>query len=118
VEAGRQLPGVTMSRIAAFILGWAREVLLWLDQGLNVVLIPIFTWTIGWADETLSARCGRNYLKGRLMARFFIVPIDWAFSWQKPDPTITDAQGVPIKSHCVRAFRKEQLRRGLHPDYR
>ena len=48
---------------------YGEQALLWLDQGVNV-LIPPLDGTVSYADETLSARCGRviRLAGGRLQA--------------------------------------------------
>lgn len=107
-----------MKALRQFLLEWVQQVGIALDQLLNATIGPFLTFTIGWADETVSARAGRNYLANRVMARIFKPVIDLMFFWQKPDPSITDEQGQPERSHCVRAYRKEILRRQLPPEYR
>lgn len=102
--------GAFLLRVGAFPLHWLQQVGIAIDQFLNAV-------STGWADETLSARCGRNYLKGRRLARLFKPVLDLLFAWQKSDPTIKDENG-PIVSHCIRAYHKEKLRRQLPPEYR
>jgi hypothetical protein len=69
------------------------------DQLLNVLTNPFSKET--WADETLSARCGR--LGHRYPYKFWKVIIDAIFGlWQGPN-------------HCVNAYRKERLRYHLPP---
>lgn len=104
--------------LAAFLWEWFKQVFIALDQAVNAIFGPLFTFSIGWADETLSARCGRNYLKRRWMAMIFLPIIDFLFIWQPPDPNVVDESGKPIKSHCIRAYYKERLRRDLAPEYR
>lgn len=71
------------------------QFLLWIDQGLNVLLG-------GWADETLSARSWRQRHKRRwkVAVRF----IDMLFFWQ------TD--------HCRMSYLAEVQRFQLPPQYR
>jgi hypothetical protein len=88
-----------------------------LDQALNVV-IGTLTGRVAYSDESMSAHCWRSYRDGKVWGKLLMPPIDWLFSWQKADPTITDATGEPIKGHCQRAYRKELERRYLPPEYR
>lgn len=94
---------------AAF-LAWLIEIALWLDQGFNVVLF------FGKADETLSARAGRNKLAGKWLGKIVAPPIDLLFRWQKPDPAYS-LDGVPVASHCIRAHLKEKARHYLPQAY-
>ncbi len=98
----------------AFFFGWLRESALAVDQLINAMFMPLFTWSVGMSDETLSARAWRS--RNHYWAKVFLPLIDLLFAWQKPDPEIADESG-PIKSHCHRAFRKEKLRRGLPREY-
>jgi hypothetical protein len=66
----------------------------------------------------MSAHCWRAAKEGKPIAKFFLPIVDWLFSWQADDPTITDDSGAVITAHCHRAFEKERLRRGLPPEYR
>lgn len=73
-----------------------------LDQLLNVLTNPFSDQT--WADETLSARCGR--LGHRYPYKFWKWVIDSIFGiWQGPD-------------HCVNAHRKEMARYNSPPSTR
>ena len=44
-------------------------------------------------------------------------PIDFMFSWQKPDAAYADKNG-PVTGHCYRAYLKEKARSYLPPEYR
>lgn len=84
---------------------WGEQILLWLDQGANV-LIPPLDGTIGYADETLSARCYRAHRDGKIFGRMFMPPIDWLFGlWQGP-------------GHCKNAYIKEFERKNYPDEYR
>lgn len=73
-----------------------------LDQLLNVLTNPFSGET--WADETLSARCGR--LGHRYPYKFWKAIIDPIFSlWQGPD-------------HCANAREKEKARYNCPPSDR
>jgi hypothetical protein len=114
------------AKLAATSLGL--QFLLWLDQGLNVLLglkAIVMALATGkeqaecYADETLSAHAYRSYRAKKLWGRLFMPPIDFVFAlWQKPDPEITyPGTNVPITGHCERAFHKEVRRRGLPRAY-
>lgn len=72
---------------------WLVQLFIACDQLLNVLLGPFSRQT--WADETLSARCGR--LGHRYPYKFWRVVIDFLFMWQGPN-------------HCVKAHEKEKTR--------
>ena len=55
---------------------WGEQVFLALDQLANV-LPPPLDGTIGYADETLSARCYRAHRDGKIFGRMFMPPIEW-----------------------------------------
>lgn len=74
------------------------------DQLLNALIPPLFT--LSWADETLSARTYRAAKRGKLVGRLAMPVIDFLFRWQG------------FHDHCARAYRKEQERRNLPPEYR
>lgn len=95
---------------AAFF-AWLIEIALWVDQGLNVLLF------FGTHDETMSARAGRNKLAGKWLGRIVAPPIDLLFAWQKPDPAYS-IDGLPVTSHCIRAYMKEKAKAYLPPAYR
>jgi hypothetical protein len=61
--------------------------------------------TPAFSDETLSARTYRAAKRGKLMGRLAMPVIDALFFWQGPN-------------HCANAYRKEQERRNLPPEYR
>lgn len=72
------------------------------DQMLNWLLNPFSLET--WADETISARCGR--LGHRYPYKFWKAIIDAVFGlWQGP-------------GHCVNAYIKEQERYNCPPSMR
>lgn len=105
-----------------------REFLMWIDAGANgifLTLAALFMAAVtgkaqdpAYVDETLSSHCWRAAQAGKRPALFFLPIIDFLFSWQKPDPTITYPNGEPVTGHCYRAFLKEQGRRYLPPAYR
>lgn len=71
------------------------QLLLWIDQGANVLLG-------GWADETLSARAWRQRRKRRWAVAVRV--IDTLFFWQV--------------DHCREAYHAEMQRFQLPPAYR
>ena len=83
---------------------WGVQVFLALDQLANVLITPI-DGTIGYADETLSARCYRAHRDGRILGRLFMRPIDLLFFWQGP-------------GHCKNAYIKEFERKNFPDEYR
>ncbi len=72
------------------------QILLWIDQGFNVLLG-------GWADETISARCFRQHTK---KTRWFVTMriVDSIFFWQT--------------KHCMQSYQSELKRHQLPPHYR
>ena len=84
---------------------WGVQVFLALDQLANV-LSPPLDGTVGYADETLSARCYRAHRDGKIFGRMFMPPIDWLFGlWQGP-------------GHCKNAYIKEFERKNYPDEYR
>lgn len=83
---------------------WGVQVFLALDQLANV-LIPPIDGTIGYADETLSARCYRAHRDGKILGKLFMRPIDLLFFWQGP-------------GHCKNAYIKEFDRQNYPNEYR
>ena len=83
---------------------WGVQVLLALDQLLNA-LIPPIDGTIGYADETLSARAYRAHRDGKILGKLFMPLIDLLFFWQGP-------------GHCKNAYIKEFERKNYPEEYR
>lgn len=83
---------------------WWVQVFLALDQLVNV-LIPPLDGTIGYADETLSARAYRAHRDGKILGKLFMRPIDLLFFWQGP-------------GHCKNAYIKEFDRQNYPSEYR
>lgn len=84
---------------------WGEQVLIALDQLANALPPPI-DGTVGYADETLSARCYRAHRDGKRFGLWFMPPIDWFFGlWQGPD-------------HCKNAYIKEFERKNHPEEYR
>ena len=83
---------------------WGVQVFLALDQLANVLPPPI-DGTVGYADETLSARCYRAHRDGKIMGRLFMPLIDLLFFWQGP-------------GHCRNAYIKEFERKNYPEEYR
>ena len=83
---------------------WWVQVFLALDQLVNV-LIPPLDGTIGYADETLSARAYRAHRDGKILGKLFMRPIDLLFFWQGP-------------GHCQNAYIKEFDRQNYPSEYR
>lgn len=116
----------TSAALAAMIdLG--REFLIGFDQLANALtgVLKVLAALISgerqapaYADETLSARTWRAARRGKTVGLIARPVIDFLFAWQKPDPAIKDERGAVVTGHCHRAYLKEQLRRGLPPEYR
>ena len=105
-------------RTLAIIFGHnLRELAIAFDQMINVC-IGILTMRQAWSDETMSAHCWRSYRDGRIWGKWFMPPIDWAFSWQKQTEEFKDEKGALITGHCRRAYCKEKARDYLPPEYR
>ena len=83
---------------------WGVEVFLALDQLANALPPPI-DGTVGYADETLSARCYRAHRDGKIMGKLFMPLIDLLFFWQGP-------------GHCKNAYIKEFDRQNYPSEYR
>ena len=83
---------------------WGVQIFLALDQLANVLPPPI-DGTVGYADETLSARCYRAHRDGKIMGKLFMPPIDLLFFWQGP-------------GHCKNAYIKEFERKNYPDEYR
>lgn len=75
---------------------YVKNVLIWLDQGVNVILF------LGYPDETLSARAYRHYLDGT--TPYLKTIIDTLFWFDK--------------NHCKESYESEVLNRQLPPEYR
>ena len=80
------------------------QVLIAVDQLVNA-LIPPIDGTIGYADETLSARSYRAHRDGKLLGKLTMPIIDALFFWQGPD-------------HCRNAYIKEFERQNYPSEYR
>lgn len=83
---------------------WGMQVFLALDQLCNA-LIPPIDGTVGYADETLSARCYRAHRDDKILGRMFMPLIDMLFFWQGP-------------GHCRNAYIKEFERKNYPDEYR
>ena len=83
---------------------WGVQVFLALDQLVNV-LVPPIDGTVGYADETLSARAYRAHRDGKILGKLFMRPIDLLFFWQGP-------------GHCKNAYITEFERKNYPDEYR
>lgn len=81
-----------MAKLKTYIF----NILVSLDQLLNTVLG-------GWADETLSSRAHRAYLKNKPL-KFFRYIINGIFWWQA--------------DHCLQAYQYEKSRQDMPPELR
>ncbi len=73
------------------------------DQLINA-LIPPIDGTVGYADETLSARAYRAHRDGKILGKLFMRPIDLLFFWQGP-------------GHCKNAYVNEFARKNYPSEY-
>lgn len=93
-----------MKRVFILMRAYFEQVLIALDQLANALMPPI-DGTIGYADETLSARCYRANRDGKRFGLWFMPPIDWFFGlWQGPN-------------HCKNAYTKEFDRKNYPSEY-
>lgn len=83
---------------------WGVQVFIGFDQFVNT-LIPPLDGTIGYADETLSARSYRAHRDGKFFGKLTMPIIDLLFFWQGP-------------GHCRNAYLKEYDRAGHPSEYR
>ena len=83
---------------------WGVQIFIGFDQFLNT-LIPPLDGTIGYADETLSARSYRAHRDGKIFGRLSMPVIDMLFFWQG-------------KGHCRNAYLKEYDRANYPSEYR
>lgn len=88
----------------ALLKAWGVQVFIAADQMLNT-LIPPLDGTIGYADETLSARSYRAHRDGKFFGRLSMPVINLLFIWQGPD-------------HCEKAYLKEYDRANQPAEYR
>lgn len=88
----------------ALLKAWGVQVFIGFDQFCNT-LIPPLDGTIGYADETLSARSYRAHRDGKFFGRVSMPLIDLMFFWQGP-------------RHCYRAYLKEYDRANSPAEYR
>ena len=57
------------------------------DQLCNA-LIPPIDGTVGYADETLSARCYRAHRDGKILGKLFMRPLIWSLVFGKVRTTV------------------------------
>lgn len=91
-------------KLLRLLRDWWIQVFIAFDQLVNT-LIPPLDGTIGYADETLSARCYRAHRDGKVLGRLLMPVIDLLFIWQG-------------QSHCYHAYLKEWDRKNFPEEYR
>jgi hypothetical protein len=79
---------------------WLLQVLIAFDQLVNALLN-------GWADESLSSRAWRMWLKDKPFGKLFRPVIDALFIWQSGK-----------MDHCHRAYDHELQRYNFPPEMR
>lgn len=89
-------------KVWAVLCAWFWQFLHALTQILNT-MIPPLDGTVGWADESMSARAFRAKRDGHLLGGLADV-INWIFFWQD--------------NHCKTAYESEYLRRMMAPEDR
>lgn len=94
--------------IQAAVGHWFLQLFIACDQLLNVLVTP---FSLGaWADETLSCRAYRMWVKKKPWGLIAMPVIDFLFKWQ------TLPRGAI--GHCHGAYLKERSRYNLPPDMR
>ena len=91
-----------MKHVAKVFGAWFWQFLHALTQVGNT-LIPPLDGTVGWADESMSARAFRAKRDGHRLGCLADV-INWIFFWQD--------------NHCKAAYLSEATRRQTPPEYR
>lgn len=91
-----------MKKVWAVLCAWFWQLLLALTQILNT-MIPPLDGTVGWADESMSARAFRAKRDGHRLG-FMADIINWLFFWQE--------------DHCKAAYLSEADRRVKPPEHR
>jgi len=91
-----------MKHIWKVLSAWAWQFLHALTQVCNT-MIPPLDGTVGWADESMSARAYRAKRDGRMLG-LLATAINWVFFWQD--------------DHCKTAYQSEALRRIVPPEKR
>lgn len=86
-------------------LHWLVQLFIAVDQLLNVLVTPFDGGA--WADETMSCRAWRMWVKRRPFGLFFRPLIDALFIWQ-----------TWRMDHCARAYANEQIRYNMPPEFR
>jgi hypothetical protein len=84
----------------AALVHWFVQVFIAVDQLINALLR-------GWADESLSSRAWRMWVRGRPFGRIFRPLIDALFIWQSGK-----------MDHCQRAYENEMRRYNSPPEMR
>jgi hypothetical protein len=82
---------------------WFYQLFIAVDQLLNVLVTPLSDQA--WADETLSSRAWRMWVKRRPWGIVWRPVIDFLFIWQ-------------TKDHCRLAYEKERARLHTPPEMR
>ena len=87
---------------------WFVQLFIAIDQLLNVLVTPLSGGA--WADETLSSRAWRMYVKRKPWGLFWRPVIDLLFFWQK--------QPEGVQGHCHGAYLKERSMYNHPPEMR
>lgn len=85
-----------LDRLVDAIIFYILQILLWIDQGLNVL-------TGGYADETLQSRAYRAWRGDKFFGKIFKPLIDFLFFWED--------------NHCRIAYLAEIERYQLPKDF-
>jgi hypothetical protein len=91
-----------MKHVWGVLCAWLWQFLHALTQVGNT-MIPPLDGTVGWADESMSARAHRAKRDGQLLG-WLATGINWIFFWQE--------------DHCKAAYESEAARRTKPPELR
>ena len=88
---------------------WFVQLFIAVNQLVNVLITPLSG--SAWADETMSSRTWRMYVKGKFFGRLFLPIIDRVlFGWQRIPPG--------FHGHCHWTYAREKQRYQMPPEMR
>ena len=94
---------------------WLHEVLVAFDQFVNALLA-------GWSDESISARSyrlgARDDAAGRRGRWWWMWRVVDVLFWPQDFILRVRTGQWPLYGHCQRAYKSEQARLGMPPEYR
>jgi len=89
-------------------LHWFTQLFIACNQLINVLITPLSGGA--WADETMSSRAWRMWVRGKPFGRIFKPLIDGLFFWQEVPPE--------YDGHCHYTWAREQKKYHLPPEMR